>query len=49
MMDKPTTSSGRLLISGGEIFIRIRRENEELHLARGKEFILSTVIQVHRH
>ena len=35
-LDKPTTSFGRLLISGGEIFIRIRKENEELHLAPGK-------------
>jgi hypothetical protein len=35
-LDKPTTSSGRLLVSGGEIFIRIRKENEELHLAPGK-------------
>lgn len=34
--DKPTTSNGRLLISGGEIFVRIRKENEELHLAPGK-------------
>lgn len=34
--DKPTTSFGRVLISGGEIFIRIRKENEELHLAPGK-------------
>ncbi|MDQ6755659.1 MAG: hypothetical protein M3004_01875 [Bacteroidota bacterium] len=36
MMDKPTTSNGRILISGGEIFIRIRKENEELHLMPGK-------------
>ncbi len=35
-LDKPTTSFGRLLISGGEIFIRIRKDNEELHLAPGK-------------
>jgi hypothetical protein len=35
-LDKPTTSFGRLLISGGEIFIRIRKENEELHLVPGK-------------
>ena len=35
-LDKPTTSFGRVLISGGEIFIRIRKENEELHLAAGK-------------
>ena len=34
--DKPTTSFGRILISGGEIFVRIRKENEELHLAPGK-------------
>lgn len=35
-LDKPTTSFGRVLISGGEIFIRIRKESEELHLAPGK-------------
>ena len=35
-LDKPTTSSGGVLISGGEIFVRIRKENEELHLAPGK-------------
>jgi hypothetical protein len=35
-LDKPTTSFGRLLNSGGEIFIRIRKENEELHLVPGK-------------
>lgn len=35
-LDKPTTSFGKLLISGGEIFIRIRKDNEELHLAPGK-------------
>jgi hypothetical protein len=34
--DKPTTSFGRILISGGEIFVRIRKENEELHLTSGK-------------
>jgi hypothetical protein len=35
-LDKPTTSFGRVLISGGEIFIRIWKESEELHLAPGK-------------
>jgi hypothetical protein len=35
-LDKPTTSFGRILVSGGEIFIKIRKENEELHLAPGK-------------
>lgn len=35
-LDKPTTSFGRILVSGGEIFVRIRKENEELHLAPGK-------------
>ena len=35
-LDKPTTSYGRVLISGGEIFIRIRKENQELQLAPGK-------------
>jgi hypothetical protein len=35
-VDKPTTSNGRLLVSGGEIFVRIRKGNEELHLAPAK-------------
>jgi hypothetical protein len=35
-LDKPTTSFGRILVSGGEIFVRIRKESEELHLAPGK-------------
>lgn len=35
-LDKPTTSFGRVLISGGEIFIRIRKENQELQLVPGK-------------
>lgn len=35
-LDKPTTSFGRVLISGGEVFVRIRKENEELQLAPGK-------------
>lgn len=35
-LDKPTTSFGRVLISGGEIFVRIRKENVELQLAPGK-------------
>ena len=34
--DKPTTSFGRVLISGGEIFVRIRKGNEDLHLSPGK-------------
>ena len=35
-LDKPTTSFGRILVSGGEIFVRIRKESEELHLSPGK-------------
>lgn len=35
-MDKPTTSLGRLLVSGGEIFITITKDYQELHLAPGK-------------
>jgi hypothetical protein len=38
-LDKPTTSFGRVLISGGEIFIRIRKEYEELHLVPVKRSI----------
>ncbi|HUS02892.1 MAG TPA: hypothetical protein VMY77_14240 [Chitinophagaceae bacterium] len=35
-LDKPTTSFGRVLISGGEIFVKITKENQELQLAPGK-------------
>ena len=35
-LDRPTTASGRVLVSGGEVFIRIRKESEELHLVPGK-------------
>lgn len=35
-MDKPTTSNNRLLASGGEVYIKIRKESEELHLAPNK-------------
>ena len=34
--DKPTTSMGRILISGGQVFIKLRKDNEELSLAPGK-------------
>lgn len=39
-LDKPTTSNGRVLISGGEVFVKLRKENEELHLAPGKSIYL---------
>lgn len=39
-VDKPTTSFGRILVSAGEIFIRIRKENVELQLAPGKTVYL---------
>ena len=35
-LDKPTTSFGRILNSGGQVFIKLRKESEELHLASGK-------------
>ncbi len=35
-MDKPTISNGRMLVSGGEIFVRLRKGNDELSLAPGK-------------
>lgn len=35
-LDKPTTSAGRILISGSQVFIKVRKENEELKLAAGK-------------
>ena len=34
-MNTPTTSNGYLLISGGEIFIRLKKENNEVHLSPG--------------
>ena len=35
-MDKPTTSNNRILISGGEVFVRMRKDADEVHLAPGK-------------
>ena len=35
-IDKTTTSNGRVLISGGEVFIKLRKDNQELNLAPGK-------------
>ena len=32
-LNKPTTSNDRLLVSGGEIFIRLKKDNQELQLA----------------
>ncbi len=32
-MNRPTTSYSRLLVSGGEIFVRMRKENKDLFLA----------------
>jgi hypothetical protein len=32
-LNKPTTSNGRLLISGGQVFIRLKKNNQELQLA----------------
>ena len=39
-MDRPTTSNNRLLTSGGEIFVKLRKDAEELHLAPGKRIYL---------
>ena len=36
LTDRPTTSNGRILINGAEIFIRLRKESDELYLASGK-------------
>lgn len=33
LMNKPTTSNGNLLVSGGEIFIRLKKDGQELQLA----------------
>ncbi len=35
--DKPTTSDGRLLVSGGEMFVGLFQNGQELKLAQGKE------------
>ena len=36
LMDKPTISSGRVLVCGAEIFVRLRNETQELSLLPGK-------------
>ena len=36
-MDRPTTSNNRILISGGEVYVKFRKDNEELHLAPNKK------------
>lgn len=38
--DKPTISNGRLLVSGGEIFVKLTRNGDELLLAPGKSIVL---------
>lgn len=35
MMNKPTTSNGNLLVSAGEIFIRLKKDGQEIGLAPG--------------
>ena len=42
-LNKPTTSNGRLLVSGGEIFIRLKKDNQELQLAPNKKIQLRYV------
>lgn len=39
-MNKPTTSFGRMLISGGEIFIKVTKDGDELQLIPGKKIYL---------
>ena len=39
-MDKPTTSNNRILISGGEVYVKFRKDAEELHLAPNKRLYL---------
>jgi hypothetical protein len=38
--DKPTTSNGRLLVSGGEMFVKLTKNGQELKLAPGKTISL---------
>jgi hypothetical protein len=35
LMNKPTTSDGAMLVSGGEIFIRLKKDGQDLALAPG--------------
>jgi hypothetical protein len=39
-VDKPTSSNGRLLVSGGEIFVKLTKNGQELQLAPGKKISL---------
>ena len=39
-MNKPTASNGRLLVSGGEIFIRLKKDGNEVQLAPNKRILI---------
>ena len=39
-LNKPTTSNGRLLVSGGEIFIRLKKDNQDVQLAPNVKILL---------
>ena len=40
-LNLPTTSNSRLLVSGGEVFIRLKKENQELQLAPNARIYLN--------
>ena len=40
-LNLPTTSNGRLLVSGGEVYIRLKKDNQELQLAPNARIYLS--------
>jgi hypothetical protein len=40
LMNKPTTSNGNMLVSGGEIFIRIKKDGQEIQLAPNAKIYL---------
>lgn len=40
LLNKPTTSNGSMLVTGGEIFIRLLKDGQELHLAPNAKIYL---------
>ena len=40
LMNKPTSSNGNLLVSGGEIFISLKKDGKELQLAQNKKIYI---------
>ena len=40
LMNKPTTSNGRMLVTGGELFIRLKKDGQDVQLAPGAKIYL---------